>query len=248
MPFTLSENWDGVTAPAVPAGWNVDAPYTTSTSHPYTSPNSLVLGDSSSVKKYATYGTADPDHGATVAISSRLYMASGSPVGLTANAGVTFRCSSATMDNSSTSCYWAYLLFDTGMLYATLYLAKIVNGTATTIASQQNDDQTVGANAWYEIAVLASGSTFNVSLRRPTDGYYMDATGYFTSTSPTYAIPAASDSSIASGDYSGLCALSNRSGRVFFDDGTISTTSGAVILPPRAPLVVPIPFQYYHPD
>ena len=64
-----SQNWDGVTPPADPAGWNYStANFTTTTTlpvsqSPISSPNVLQLSQSSNADAFATYATQDGNSG-----------------------------------------------------------------------------------------------------------------------------------------------------------------------------------------
>ncbi|MDR3582574.1 MAG: hypothetical protein P4L67_04845 [Candidatus Pacebacteria bacterium] len=248
MAFSLVGNWDSVTPPAIPANWNNDAGMVTSAAQFFSSPNSLVLSSGTAgTKYYATSGIADPGAGATFDLTGMVYVTSSATVGLY-KVGPTMRCSAATMDNSTTSAYWVNLAYNNAFTGAHLQFDKIVNGTVTTLASVTNSDSSLIQGSWYAIRVVTYGlNIFNVTLTRMSDGYTMDSSGAFQPTSVN-VISSLTASDITSGGYYGFAAQANNtSSRVFMDDLLVNA-SGAIVLPPRRPVVVPIPFQYYHPD
>lgn len=249
MAFTISENWDASTPPALPAGWTTDGgSMGTTISRALSSPNSLgqVSGSTASMH-YATYGTADPGGGAVFSGSASVLLYSAASVGIN-RAGITFRCSSTAMDNSSTSCYIAHLVAS-GSTTFTLAFEKLVNGSITPFASVVNSDSGVVREAWYTIGVLTNGSDlFNVRLTRASDGYTMNSSGAFVN-STVDAIAGQYAPDIASGSYYGIASSANfGSGYVYLDDYNISATSTPTIDTPRRPVIVGVPFQYFHVD
>ena len=249
MAFTIAENWDGVTAPAVPVDWNVDSQIVTSTARSNSAPNSLTLGSGTSgVKYYATYSFADPAHGATMDLTQFFYIDSGANAG-TFNFGPTFRCSAATMNNSSTSCYWFYVNFIANAGSQQFRFAKIVNGTVTDLYTVFAGSAVFVPGGWYSVRVVCTGSnTFNVIITRQSDGYTMDQFGVFNA-SPSVAVQNFVATDITSGDYYGACfQAAITSSKIFMDDAGVNASGGSVILTPRKPIVISTPFRYYRPD
>jgi hypothetical protein len=249
MSFTMSENWDSVTPPALPANWNNDAGMVTSSSQHYSGSNSLALtSGTAGVKYYATYGVSDPGAGATFDFTQLVYIDSSAPSG-DYLVGPTFRCSAATMNNSSTSCYWLYLIKTVGLGSHDFRFAKIVNGTVTDLYTVFIGSGEVVVATWFAIRVITYGSNvFNVIVTRVSDGYTMDQFGAFNPTA-SVAISGFNATGVASGNYYGLCAAAaNTGGKIFMDDGLVNASGGSVVLPPKRPLVVPVAFQYNRPD
>lgn len=247
MAFTFAESFDGVTAPALPAGWTFDSQYVTSTTRSVSAPNSLFLSSGSSGTRYfGTYGTPDPGAGATVDVSLKIYIDVSANTGLY-KAGMLIRGSSSTLDNTSTSMYWVNVAFNNVFSGPHVQFDKLVNGTITTLASVTNNDPFMALGTWYELrCVCAGSSTFNVTITRLSDGWTMDSGGNGTSaTVPTISGLVATD--IASGSYYGVCANGQTSGKIFMDSINVSG-GAALVLPPRKPHVVPIPFRCYKPD
>jgi hypothetical protein len=250
MPFSLVENWDSVTAPAVPAGWNNDAGMVTSTSQSNTAPNSLALtSGTAGVVYYATYATADPGNGMTLDYTAFVFVDTSASTGLY-RVGPTFRCSSATMNNTSTSCYWVNVAFNNAFTGNRIRFSKIVNGTVTDLSEVANTDLSFNRGTWYSIRTLCYGSdTFNVTLTRITDGYTMNTAGVFgLSSTPVFSSLVASD--IASGAYFGLAAAGANTASKLFMDSLGANASGAVVTPPPKPKIIRIPWgcTCWHPD
>jgi len=249
MSFTLTENWDSTTAPAVPGTWNADSQIVTSTTRFRSSPNGLTLGSgTANTKYYATYSVADTGHGATLDLTQYVYVDTLSVPG-NYNIGPTFRCSAATMDNSSTTCYWFYLNYLLPSGAQQLHFAKIVNGTVTNLYTVFCGTGEITTGQWFAIRVVCSGSnTFNVTFTRASDGWTMDQFGVFGASS-SVAVVNFVNSDVASGDYYGVCAAgAATNSRLYMDDAWVNASGGTVILTPRRPHVVPIPFRYYRPD
>lgn len=248
MPFMFTENWDSVTPPAMPANWSNDVGMVTSSAQHYSGANSLALtSGTAGVKYYATYGVSDPSGGVTFDLTALVYATATANVGLY-KVGPTMRCSAATMDNSTTSAYWVNLAYNNAFTGAHIQFDKIVNGTVTTLASVTNSDASLNLAGWYSIRVVTYGAnSFNVILTRISDGYQMDSSGAFGASSVS-AITSLSAPDIATGGYYGFAAQGNNTSSRLFMDDVLVNASGAVVVPPRKPVVVPVPFQYYHPD
>lgn len=246
MSFTLSENWDSVTAPAIPGTWNVDSQIVTSTTRFRSSPNGLTLGSGTAdTKYYATYSVADSGAGATFDITQFIYVDSLTVPG-NYDIGPTFRCSAATMNNSSTTCYWFYLHYVLPTGSQQFRFAKIINGAVTDLYTVYSGTGEITTGQWLSIRVICTGSnTFNVTITRDSDGWTMDQFGVFKST-PSVAVVNFVNSDVASGGYYGMCASATATNsRIYMDDAVANASGGTVILTPRLPTIVPIPFRCY---
>lgn len=244
MPFTITENWDGVTAPAVPAGWNADPLYATSTAHRYTTPNALKLGTvTPGVVYYATNSAMDSGGGAVVDVTSLVYIDN-----IAEDAqnyiGPTFRCSAATMDNSSTSCYWVRLYINPSTVSPYLSFASVVNGSVNDVFIVTDVSNGLVVGTWYSIRVTSGGGDlFNVSVTRMTDGYTLDPDGAFVST-PSVAIENLHATAIPSGGYYGVAASAATTDLAYFDDFLVNASMPTIVWP-RRPVIARVPFQYY---
>lgn len=249
MSFSLSENWDSATAPALPGSWDADAEFVTSTTRSLSSPNGLTLGSgTANTKYYATYSVADTGGGATFDLTTHIYVDTVSVPG-NYNIGPTFRCSSSSMDNSTTSCYWMRLNYLLPSGAQQMHFSKVVNGTVTNLYTVYCGTGEITTGQWFALRVVCAGSdTFNVSFTRMSDGWMMDQFGVFGASSAACIVNFV-DNDIASGDYYGVCAeCAATNSRVYVDDAVVNASGTSVILTPRKPHVVRPHFRFYRPE
>lgn len=241
MSLNFTQNWDGVTAPSVPAGWNADAAMVTTAAKFVSSPNGLFLNDSSNSKKYCTYATSSGDDFAIGDLSTAVQVALGGVDTFAYKGGISYRASSATISDASGVYYWAYINFGGGS--PSLRLASVNNGTVTDIVTVS----TVASidNVWLTINVRCSSTTHQVSLVRQSDGQYMNSSGNF-GTTPTYAINT-TNATISTGNYCGLVASGQtNNNRVYFDDFSAVSQAPNQVIPHS--IYVPIPRKFFTED
>ncbi len=191
------ENWDGVSAPSIPAGWTVDAQLTTTSSptggiSPLSSPN--VLAGEPSVPgpiEAATYDTPDSASGNVLVYASFNIAATGT----TQVWGVFARSSACPVVVNSSNFYWATL----SPTASTCELYTVVGGTATPIGSVS---VALSSDNWYQLQLSCQGSTISVTVVNGSNGYFLDASGNFISTA-TVAI-SVTDTSVTGSGYAGL--------------------------------------------
>lgn len=244
MALSYSQNWDGVTAPAIPSGWNVDSQFVTSSSTSYTASNSLsLLSGSSGVLYWAAYGTDDGSSTdpVVIAVSSWVKLTNFSGSSGEYAGGVVFRGSASTFNNTNTTQYLAFISSVSVTDVYKVVFAKVVNGTYTEIASVATTD--FGLFLWYQVAVdftRSSGgaNSTSVAVRRSSDNWYMNSSGGFQSGS-AYALTS-SDNSISQGGYGGVFAEAASSERVWLDSYSFvsSPPSTSAV---RRPNLVPRP-------
>lgn len=236
MSLSVTENWDGVTAPAIPSGWNVsNAAVVTSTTQKYSGTNSLALsGPSASTNYYCTYGTGDGSGSTntTITMSAKVGIFSGFVPPGTYRTGISFRGSAATLDNSSTSTYVAFLESGGGGGSQTFRLGKIVSGTFTPLTDVTISGASV-LNAWYAIALSFTGggafsNSISLTLQRTSDSYWLTSSGSFQSGAAT-AITS-SNNDITTGAYSGCYSMSSPAD-VYLDDFSLSSSASATPQP-----------------
>jgi hypothetical protein len=233
-----TQNWDGVVAPAIPAGWTVDSPIVTTTQTggvagitPTSSPNMLALLASGTNSHYfATYGTTD-GNGGNVIVQANFNSPS-----VTNNHtwGLTARGSASALNVTSTTFYW--LQFSAFRAEAILY--KMISGAQTQIAILSGI--TIVVPDWYTVYLACNGSTISGSVQRASDGYWLAGSGSWTAGSgPALFAP---DTSITGSGYSGL-TLQARSDDAVSDDWALSAAAPPSSIP--VPLIVRIPHAYY---
>jgi hypothetical protein len=232
------ENWDGVTAPTIPAGWNVGVGFATSTAAhgitPTSSPNYLLFTPSSATTFFATYGTADGS-GGNCTVSSNLQFFQ--VTGLHGRMGVTARGSASTLNLSSTSTYAAWVDFSAN----TTALVTIVSGTETPFYTYGIP---LTPGDWYTMFLTCNGTFISYMIQRFSDGYWYD--GGSSSWIPGQALVyGVTDSSITGSGYAGMLLEQTAGAGGFFggfDDWYFNSI--ATILP-VTPLIVRVPHAYY---
>jgi hypothetical protein len=230
-----TQNWDGVTPPAIPGGWNVSGTFTTvapGSITPVSSPNVLEFSPSTNSSYFATYGTADGNSG-NVIVSAYVAIVPGA--GNQCRMGVTARCSASTMNLTSTSAYLAWL--DWGA--QTIGIGKVVSGTFTSIGSLSVASPPT--SAWVWLALTLNATALQLQVQRYSDGYYLNPSGTWVSSQATCITQ--TDSSITGSGYSGLYVTQGSSGfSAFSDNWELDGVSPPVPMPRT--LVVYYPFQY----
>jgi len=199
------ENWDGVTAPAIPSGWTAASQLVTSSSPtggitPLSSPNVLQFQSLNTPTHYAaTYGTADNATG-NVLVEASFAAAAVAVLGQTF--GVFARGSAYPLLPGSSSYYWATL--SPSAMACSLF--AVVGGTQTPIGAVALG-ASLSAGAWYQLQLSCQGSTIAVTVVRASDGYYLNSSGTFQ-LAPAVAI-AQTDHSIFGSGYAGLTIQSH---------------------------------------
>lgn len=244
MPLSYTQNWDGVTPPAIASGWNVDATWTTSASQSYSSPNSIAVVDNTSTFKWATYGTADSSNGVIATISSYFLM----PSSVTASAwqyGLTYRCSAGTMNNASTRCYVVRIQENPATGVASIALGTITNGTFASIVSVSLGGTAFAGQGWHYLEARANSNAHTVSCQNVASGWWLNSGGTFAA--PSVACISTTDATYSTGDYSGLFArCPSNSISIYFDNFSISSQAPNQVIP--HPLYVPVPRKFYTED
>ncbi|MGO9463087.1 MAG: hypothetical protein ACLQIB_04410 [Isosphaeraceae bacterium] len=221
------ENWDGVSAPALPSNWgfSVGTPLATTASptggiSPLSSPNVLACDVAGNDTHWpAIYQTPDGNGG------NVLVYASFNAAATTANQtyGLLARVSGTAIDGG-TSYYWAQLTPDRiGFANpAHVLLYAVVAGTQTLLASVQS--VTVSTDEWYQLQLSCQNSTIAVTLTRASDGYNLNSSGTWQAGATT-AI-SVSDSSVTGSGCAGL-TLQSHSDNAYTDEWYFYGYSGS---------------------
>jgi hypothetical protein len=221
--LNFSENWDGVTPPAIPAGWNVSAQLTTSAlGAAHSGPNVLSMSGSASTWYYATYGTGDSS---AVQFQLTGYM---QPLTKTnpASVALLFNGSNTTLDHSTTS-YYQLRIFQTqivGPPDAGVYLEKVVSGTTTVLTSTSSG---MSWGVWYAVQIQGQTSGSNmlvtVTISRSSDGFFYNSSGVFQSGFANWLTSYSISSALTMGTY-GYAGYSANGTGIYFDDFSILTS------------------------
>jgi hypothetical protein len=207
MSVIKAENWDGVTAPAVPTGWNVSANLATATGTVISAPNALALASGAgAADNYATWGTADTSSG-NVSVYALFYFTTlvGGGPGFGNRCGVAARGSTSSLNSSATTQYVGWLTTDTASASkGQLSISKFTSGTefglsaGVSLAGANN----VQAATWYLVRLDLNGSSLILSCQRQTDGYWCNSSGVFAAAAA--AAVSITDTSITGSGYAGL--------------------------------------------
>jgi hypothetical protein len=231
------EQWDGVTAPAIPSGWNVQTGISTTSTGPtpISSPNMVQVISSSTGFLTATWGTVD---GVSGNVTVQGTGCDGTLAGATTGYFSVFaRGSASTLLYASSTFYEAQLSFVNG----TLKLNSVVAGSSSTLNTVSTAALT--GNQWYQMALTCNVNAIGVSVQRVSDGFWLTSAGSFQAL-PATAI-ALSDATVTGSGYAGWAANSVAStSKIFGDDWTLSSLTAPAV-PPNPPVIVRIPFAYY---
>lgn len=217
MGFPHSENWDGVTAPSVPSGWNyapgayetVTSPVTGGAS-PISSPNMLQL-PAGSGQTPITWGTADTSSGNVTVTGSGLCDVAFS----IRNFSIFYLCNASTCV-PGTSDYYELNLDESA---STLSLYVRTGASSSTLGSVTGIS--LSANDWYYISASKIGSNHTAYLQRASDSNYWYS-GAWNST-PGNAITA-TDLSLSGSGYAGLIGDTGLSSDIYFDNWNFTSS------------------------
>ena len=213
MPFT-TQNWDGVTAPALPTGWTYDTNFDTSTTVANSALNSLRCTGMATVK--CAYYSSQDTNGGNETVSSLVYVTStGVQARLIARATV------APVGAAGTY-YYANLKVGTG-----LSLNKRIVGVGSIIGSPVGTTA-FAVNTQYLIAFTPSGTSMSITCQRVSDGFYLTSAGAFAAGAATCI--STTDSSIpAAVGWAGVSSnAASVSDIVYFDDFIFDLAPGSL--------------------
>jgi hypothetical protein len=212
MSVIVSENFDALSPPALPAGWTFSSgSWITSAALSNSSPNSLRNGASGSVET-ATIDTSDSNSGdadllAAVQIS-----------GVTGNDEVFLgvRCTASAADGY----FVALQIGASDPKGITIY--KRISGTLTAVSSSIGPSA-FSAATWYIPEIEVIGTTLNAYCKRASDNKWLQTDGTFGGS--RVACVTATDSSISGQGKAGLIVYQS-AGIIAIDDVVYSTAGG----------------------
>lgn len=213
MSLIASQNWDGVSPPAIPGGWNVLGVIVTTAAGvaPISSPN-MIATTAASVATI-TYATKDGNNGNVIVNGTGLIAA-----GINNSEFSVFARSSASTTNYTSSTFYEFAFSPLNGWFA---INKWLSGTLTNI-SKTLFFATPSANAWYRIIGTLNGSTIQAQVIRVSDSFSLNmSTGAFQSSPSTVTII---DTSITGQGYSGWSGDTGV-GPVYGDDWSLSTAA-----------------------
>lgn len=244
MSVITSQNWDSVTAPALPSGWTYGTGFATTTTGPLpvpSSPNMLVGPGILNADQVAFFNTSDSVNG-DVIVTAKFAM-QGSGAGGTPSARGSVCARGTNLNNAGTrTAYIAELDF----LNNTAKLISVVSGTAATIVTFSAAFYgAYGPGAtWFTLRLQCDGSALAVSIQ--TDGgQWLQPNGTWGAT-PLNCITA-TDGSVTGAGKAGLILYDANSEtysyNVYTDDFLFeSLDNPSVASRPRA---VPAPYTWW---
>lgn len=210
----ISQNWDGVTAPAIPAGWTlVGGPAVTSTTLANSSPNSLKF-PVSNANAFALTPATDTNNGDVTVSSNVLFV----NTTLAQTLGVVARAGNLTPTNY----YRAMINYGASSSPRGVVIVKNVAGTVTTIASLATT--TAFSNgAWFTLMLTCIGTSLSASVQRVSDGMWLSAVGAWQ-VGQTACLTVI-DSSVTGAGYCGCYAFLGSGSNVAYEDDFAVVTS-----------------------
>lgn len=224
MTVIASLNFDSVTAPALPAGWNASSiNIVTTTLQALSAPNSLTQVVGTDQVELFTKATAD-GNGGNVQIDVAFAINSDSADGY-----VVARCDATPAPNTLV---FAHLDVTSGATTYGFYLGDYVSGTKTERAFSGNGTLTnFVANTWYLMRFIVSGSSLSLQVIRDSDGFYLQSD--FTFAAGQHVLITATTPVAAASGYYGVgffkASATTATKVVYLDNLVVSTAA-----PPRS--------------
>jgi len=229
---TFTENWDGVTAPAVATGWAGDTTQgvTNASKGFHTSPNAMYPPGSDSALRWLYYNTVDDKGGDGTIVSYINLDSTPGGSGNSTPALLAYRIT-ATGSASVRTCYEVQLFTATDATNG-LYLYRQNAGTGTTLASVLGSallPLSVSKN--YKLTIVALGHLHKVELQRLDNNQYLTSSSTWSATQQ-YAISFTDSGGSAftgAGKFGHIWYLGGTD-RIAFDTFTFTPTAVSVAL------------------
>jgi hypothetical protein len=239
MSVLKQETWDGVTAPAMPAGWNATG-FATSAASPFSGVNALAYQVTSAGTYYCTWGTADTS-GGNVIVSGYFNLSAGANKSF--RWGLTARGSAATL-SGSTSQYVAWI--DWGS--TAVGISRIVSGSETVLASLNPSLLQSTGGSWTYAYFVLNGTALSLALQRASDSFWLSSGGSWNILSSGQpSCLSVTDGSLAGPGYAGVYAVQTSASYAAYHD---SWELDSIL--PNSPLpriiMVNVPFQCFPPN
>jgi hypothetical protein len=194
------ENFDSVTPPAMPAGWNVSTgSFTLATIaatggiSPTSPPNMLECVSGAGAYGLATWGTPDGAGGDVTVQANVAWIG----IGTKAKMGLTARGSAATLDFSGTTYYTAYCDPATGVAG----IATVIGGVLTPVLTASIPGA-LATLAWYQFTFTLSGTSLALYVLRLGDSKWLNSSGSWVAGQT--AVVSGTDGSITGAGHAGI--------------------------------------------
>lgn len=225
--FSAYEDFDYVTAPAMPSDWTASSGLVTSTTRSISASNSL-LDSGGGVPRGLGYTTGDSLGGQVLAAYLDVWL-TGTPSSGTIYGGIAFRCSTTSVGSTAINRYYVYLASDADV--GDYVSFERDNGTTLATAITVGAGLTAG---WYRIGLTAVGSTFTAYFRKRSNGNYLSSGGTFGSSfANAFSL---TNTVYSSGTYFGVISQSAGGQSVYLDSFEYTSAdpaTGTTIIFPR---------------
>lgn len=218
MSTILAENFDGVTAPALPSGWVMAAGYQTETSSFVSSPNGLANVTNNNFGT-AYYNTVTDGNGGDAQASAWFHWSASGGGGASPVVLCRITSVSAGLFTAPLTCYAA--IADFGVSGFTLN--KVVNGVVTQLGASLSFAFSVGEK--YLLYCRCVGTTIILRCQRASDGKWCDSSGVFQ-TGIQDAITR-TDSAVSGAGKAGLVIFRQVGGTTIYADDFLWETVGS---------------------
>jgi hypothetical protein len=229
-----SENFDGLTPPALPSGWTFVGTWVTTSSEFVSSPNSLTSAGSFGPSVLAAFNNTLDGVSGNVSLTGAMNTSSISDT--FDEMGIIIRSSSEAWVGSTA--YAAALNCGTGESPYGVVLYSRVSGTNATIGFvTPTGGNTFIANEWYFITLTAAGSTISVTVQRTSDSKYLNSSA--TWQSGITSCISVTDTTVTGQGYAGVFQYSSAGPNFYFDNLVLSAASTATAYALTGPSVGP---------
>ena len=225
MPTTITaQNFDAVTAPALPTGWTYDTGYDTSTTVFTSTPNSLrATGTTAQICAY--FNTQDTNSGnvqttATVSVSGTLSLAKVLCRGTVAPVGTTG------------TYYAASIKTNTGFR-----MFRCVAGVTAQVGSTIGTSATFALSTQYVMQIVANAGAQSGNVQRVSDGLWLNTSGVWQSGFVT-AVTGADTLIPAANGYGGVAVTQgSTTDKTYFDNFLFESLASAALPPLPFPML-----------
>lgn len=196
---SVFEDFDYLTAPALPSGWTVSTGVVTSTTRSVTASTSV--WDNVSGPNHFAYTSGDSTLGKCCAASVDVWITGDPSSRSTVYGGIAYRASSTSLESSAITRMYVYMGsdYDNGQFVS----FELNNGTV--INNVFPGSGLTGA--WFRLGVVSNINTHAVWIRRRSDGYYYYSGSWSATPGNLFA---ETNSTVASGQYFGM--ITNKGG------------------------------------
>lgn len=216
MSVLTSEGFDGVTPPALPAGWTATSnPLSTSASVSRSSPNALHNG---SPFARDTYFDALDGNGGDCRIAASFRVASGY-----SSPGSGLRLILRDADQDLADCYFCSVHTRTDQASVAVY-RRLGGGSLALDAITLSGSSPIDADTWYRVTFTAEGTSITLRVQRESDSQYLAHDGTWGASEVDCC--SATNSDVTGEGYAGIALENANYADAYADDVVIDDLAG----------------------